>query len=154
MGVQSLFVPLALYQGIGGLASAALLYRARTPAQLALWGVVEGTRAWRQHRRNRPQSGLGAGGFDSTQLRRAAVVLEGYAAEAGLPASAIKITTLEAEAAAASANFAARLSQDLDALIAEQAQRHTGWFTRWRFRSLAPGHAGPALVPIGQELLL
>ena len=142
---------LRFYQGIGGLASAALLYRARTPAQLALWGVVEGTRAWRQHRRNRPQSGLGAGGFDSTQLRRAAVVLEGYAAEAGLPASAIKITTLEAEAAAASANFAARLSQDLDALIAEQAQRHTGWFTRWRFEVLLLAMLGLLLFRLGKN---
>ena len=104
---------LRLYQGIGGLASGALLYRVRTPAQLALWGVVEGARTWQKHRRNRrlqQQPGeLAAGGFDATQLRRAAVVLEGYAADAGLPKASASAATLDAEAEAASLNFAARL---------------------------------------------
>ena len=133
-GFSPFSLVLRLYQGIGGLASGALLYRARTPAQLALWGVVEGARTWQKHRRNRQvqqrPGRMAAGGFDATQLRRAAVVLEGYAAEAGLPKASASVATLEAEADAASLNFAARLSQDLDALIARQAQRHTGWFTR------------------------
>ncbi len=139
-GFSPFALVLRLYQGIGGLASGALLYRARTPAQLALWGAVEGARTWQRHRRNRrlqQQPGeLAAGGFDATQLRRAAVVLAGYAAEAGVPTASASIGILEAEAQAASLNFAARLSQDLDALIARQAQRHTGWFTRWRYEVL------------------
>jgi hypothetical protein len=131
---------LRVYQGLGGLASGAILYRARTPAQLALWGVVEGARTWQKHRRNhelleRPGQ-TAAAGFDATQLRRAAVVLEGYAAEAGLPKTSASVTTLGAEANSANLNFAAGLSQDLDALIARQAQRHTGWFTRWRYEIL------------------
>jgi hypothetical protein len=139
-GFSPFSLVLRLYQGIGGLASGALLYRARTPAQLALWGVVEGARTWQKHRRNRQvreRPGLlAAGGFDATQLRRAAVVLEGYAAEAGLPKASASVATIEAEAEAASLNFAARLSQDLDALIARQAQRHTGLCTRWGYEIL------------------
>ncbi len=146
---------LRLYQGIGGLASGALLYRARTPAQLALWGVVEGARSWQKHRRNvqlqqRPGQAA-AGGFDATQLRRAALVLEGYAAEAGLPKASASLATLEAEADAASLNFAARLSQDLDALIARQAQRHTGWFTRWRYEILLLAMLGFLLFRLGKN---
>ena len=154
-GFSPFALVLRIYQGIGGLASGALLYRARTPAQLALWGVVEGARSWQKHRRNRQlqqrPGQAAAGGFDPTQLRRAAVVLEGYAAEAGLPKTSASLATLEAEADAASLNFAARLSQDLDALIARQAQRHTGWFTRWRYEILLLAMLGFLLFRLGKN---
>ena len=154
-GFSPFSLVLRLYQGIGGLASGALLYRARTPAQLALWGVVEGARTWQKHRRNRQlqqrPGQAAAGGFDATQLRRAAVVLEGYAAEAGLPKASASVATLEAEADAASLNFAARLSQDLDALIARQAERHTGWFTRWRYEILLLAMLGFLLFRLGKN---
>jgi hypothetical protein len=94
---------------------------------------------------------LAAGGFDATQLRRASVVLEGYAAEAGLPKSSAAPATLEAEADAASLNFAARLSQELDALIARQAERHTGWFTRWRYEILLLVMLGFLLFRLGKN---
>ena len=68
-GFSPFSLVLRLYQGIGGLASGALLYRARTPAQLALWGVVEGARSWQKHRRNRQlqqrPGQMAAGGFDA-----------------------------------------------------------------------------------------
>jgi len=154
-GFSPFALVLRLYQGIGGLASGVLLYRARTPAQLALWGVVEGARTWQKHRRNRQlqqrPGQVAAGGFDALQLRRAAVVLEGYAAEAGLPKASASVATLEAEADAASLNFAARLSQDLDALIARQAQRHTGWFTRWRYEILLLAMLGFLLFRLGKN---
>ncbi len=154
-GFSPFALVLRLYQGIGGLASGALLYRARTPAQLALWGVVEGARTWQKHRRSRQlqerPGQTAAAGFDTTQLHRAAVVLEGYAAEAGLPKAAASLATLEGEAEAASLNFAARLSQDLDALIARQAQRHTGWFTRWRYEILLLAMLGFLLFRLGKN---
>jgi len=154
-GFSPFSLVLRLYQGIGGLASGALLYRARTPAQLALWGVVEGARTWQKHRRNRQlqqrPGRAAAGGFDATQLRRAAVVLEGYAAEAGLPKASASVATLETEANAAGLNLAARLSQDLDALIAQQAQRHTGWFTRWYYEILLLAMAGFLLYRLGKN---
>src|SRR5208337_1448902 len=94
---------------------------------------------------------MAAGGFDTTQLRRAAVVLEGYAAEAGLPKSSASVETLEAEANTASLNFAARLSQDLDALIGKQAQRHTGWFTRCCYEILLLAMLGFLLFRLGKN---
>ncbi|MEI8374604.1 MAG: hypothetical protein WCJ35_17400 [Planctomycetota bacterium] len=154
-GFSPFSLVLRLYQGVGGLASGALLYRARTPAQVALWGVVEGARTWQKHRRNRQlqqrPSQMAASGFDPTQLRRAAVVLEGYAAEAGLPKKSAAVATLEAEADGASLNFAVRLSQDLDALIARQAERHTGWFTRWRYEILLLAMLGFLLFRLGKN---
>jgi energy-coupling factor transporter ATP-binding protein EcfA2 len=154
-GFSPFSLVLRLYQGIGGLASGALLFRARTPAQLALWGAVEGARTWQRHRRSRQlqdrPSEMAAGGFDATQLRRSAVVLEGYAAEAGLPKSSVLIAAVAAEADAASLNFAARLSQDLDALIARQAERHTGWFTRWRYEIMLLAMLGFLLFRLGKN---
>jgi hypothetical protein len=154
-GFSPFSLVLRFYHGIGGLASGALLYRARTPVQLALWGVVESARTWQKHRRNRDleqRSGQAAGGgFDTTQLRRAAVVLEGYATEAGLPAVSASAATLEAEAGAASMDFAARLSQELDGLIARQAERHTGWFTRCRYEILLLAMLGFLLFRLGKN---
>ena len=156
VGLQSLLARVAALSGHRrpGLRGPAL--SARTPAQLALWGVVEGARSWQRHRRNRQlqqrPGQAAAGGFDAAQLRRAAVVLEGYAAEAGLPkAVGLASATLQAEADAASLNFAARLSQDLDALIARQAQRHTGWFTRWRYEILLLAMLGFLLFRLGKN---
>ena len=59
--------------------------------------------------------------------------------------------TLEAEAEAASVNFAVRLSRDLDALIARQAQRHTGWFTRGRYEILLLAMLGFLLFRLGKN---
>ena len=68
----------------------ALLYRARTPAQVALWGAFEGMRTWRRRRQDhRARQGVdraAAGGWDAAELRKAALIVEGYAAEAGLGA--------------------------------------------------------------------
>ena len=89
--------------------------------------------------------------FDATQLRRAAVVLEGYANDAGLPKSSVSAATLETEAETAGVNFAARLSQDLDALIARQAARHTGLLTRWLYESLLLAMIGVLLFRLGKN---
>ncbi len=154
-GFSPFSLVLRLYQGLGGLLSGALLYRARTPAQLALWGAVEGARTWQKHRSNRTlqdrPSRAAAAGFDNTQLRRAALVLEGYAAEAGLPKSAASPATLEAEAEKAGVNLSARLSQDLDALIAKQAARHTGWFTHAFYETLLLAMVGFLLFLLGKN---
>ena len=154
-GFSPFSLVLRLYQGLGGLASGALLYRARTPAQFALWGAVEGARTWQRRRSTRTlqdrPSRAAAAGFDPTQLRRAALVLEGYAAEAGLPKSAASPATLEAEAESAGVNFAARLSQDLDALVARQAARHTGWFTHAIYETLLLAMVGFLLFRLGKN---
>ena len=133
-GLSPFALVLRVYQGLGGLISGTLLYRARTPAQLALWGAVSGARTWQKHRRQtqtqRRVDRTAAAGWDSTELHAATMVLEGYAVEAGLPRSAGGMETVGAESERAGLDFAARLARDLDVLIARQAQRHTGLFTR------------------------
>ena len=154
-GLSPFSLVLRVYQGLGSLVSGALLYRARTPVQMALWGAVQGARAWQRHRkdenlRQRPGR-LAAGGWDPAELRASAMVLEGYAAEADLPRSSASPETVEAEADGAGIDFAARLSQDLDALIARQAERHTGWFTRGRYELLLLAMLGVLLYRLGKN---
>ena len=130
-------------------------YRARTPAQLALWGAVEGARTWQRHRRDRGlqqrPGRAAAAGFDAAELRRAAIVLEGYAADAGLDKSSASAATIQTEADAAGVDFAARLSLDLDSLIARQAARHTGWLIRWIYESLLLAMIGFLLFRLGKN---
>jgi hypothetical protein len=154
-GFSPFALVLRLCQGLGGLVSGALLYRARTPAQLALWGAVEGARAWQRHRRQgQAERRVGrtvTSGWDEAELRSAAIVLEGYAVEAGLPRQLAAVETIAAEADRAGLDFATRLSADLDAIIARQADRHTGWFTRWRYELLLLAMLGLLLYRLGKN---
>ncbi len=136
------FSPFALvlraYQGIGGLFAGALLYRVRTPAQAALWGAFQGVRTWRRHQQDRrAERGIDrAAGWEPAELRKAALIVEGYVLEAGLDRRTVQAEVVAAEAASAAAAFIARAAGDLESLIGRLAKRHTGWFTRWRYEIL------------------
>ena len=133
-GLSPFVLVLRVFQGLGGLLSGALLMRARTPAQLALWGAAEGVRTWQKYRRSRRADAaagrLAAGAWDPADLHSAALVIEGYAAEAGLDRRAAEPETIRAEAAGALQSFVEGVAAQLDALIGRVAQRHTGWLTR------------------------
>jgi len=131
---------LRLYQGAGSLLVGTLLVRARTPAQMALWGAVEGARTWQQRRRDRRAShGVDravAAGWDEAELRAAALVLQGHAAEAMLPRQAASLETVSNEAVEAGARFAQRVSAQLESLLDRLARRHAGWMTRLGYEML------------------
>jgi hypothetical protein len=150
------FSPFALvlraYQGLGGLFSGALLYRARTPAQVALWGAMEGARTWRRHRRNQViRRPIAVGGWQDDALRSAAVILDGYASEAGFERRAVRPDVVAGEAVVATAGFAARASADLESLMSRLARRHTGWLTRWRYELLLLAMLGALLYRLGKN---
>ena len=170
-GLSPFALVLRVYQGIGGLLSGALLYRSRTPAQMALWGALEGVRTWRKHRQSR-QADRGVdrrsvGGFDPAELRKAAIIVDGYVAEAGLRdyrwdrhsclreagknACPTFFDEVTAEAETAAGRFVARVSDELESLVARLAQRHTGWFTRWRYEILLVGMLAMLLYRLGKN---
>lgn len=136
-GLSPFALVLRVYQGFGVLVSGALLLRARSPAQMALWGLMEAARSLRTHRQRRqamagPQRAL-AEVWGPVELRQAALVLEGYAAEAGLSRQAPSAESLQTEAAAAGQAFMARAAAELDELVDRLAARHTGWWVRLRY---------------------
>jgi hypothetical protein len=145
-GFSPFALVLRIFQGLGGIASGALLVRARTPAQVALWGMVEGARSWRRHHRTR-QAGQAtdralATCWDQPELRASALVLDGYTAEAGLDRRAAQWETIADEAAGAGREFLAVASVELETLLDRVARRHTGWFTRWRYEILLAAMLG------------
>jgi hypothetical protein len=139
-GFSPFALVLRIFQGLGGLASGALLVRARTPAQVALWGMMEGARTWRRHRRSRQVDQTAdralAACWDQPELRAAALVLDGYTAEAGLDRRAAQRETIAEEATRAGREFLAGASAELETLLDRVARRHTGWCTRWRYEIL------------------
>ena len=153
------FSPFALvlraYQGLGGLLSGAWLARARSPAQLALWGAVAGVRTWQTRRRQRVADSAAqramAGCWDDGELRGATLVLQGYASEAGLPPQCVNTGTVAVEAAAAGATFVDRVAGQLNALVDDLAARHTGFLTRVVYEFLFLGMFGWLLFRLGKN---
>ena len=144
------FSPFALllrvFQGLGGLTSGALLLRARTPAQVALWGAMEGARSWRKLRgkRRANQAADRAVGdcWDQAELRAASVVVDGYSAEAGLDRRDAALEAITADASEAGNVFVAGVSTELESVLDRVAVRHTGWFTRLVYEILLAGMLG------------
>ena len=132
-GLSPFALVLRIYQGLGNSALGALLLRARTPAQFALWGTLGGVQAWRKRRQIRQaEQGLikRRGFWDQAEIHKAGLILEGYATEAGVDRRLVSPSAVAAESESAGANFIARASADLQSLVASLAARHTGWFTR------------------------
>jgi predicted GTPase len=136
-GFSPFSLVLRLYHGIGGLVVRGLVLRARTPAQMALWGAVEGVRSWQAFRRRRRAETSAAqavaGCWDEAELRSAALVIDGYATEAGIDRDASRAETVFQEAAGAATSVADNLATELQSLLSRAAQRHTGWLTRYRY---------------------
>lgn len=154
-GFSPFSLVLRTYQGLGGLLSVAMLQRVRTPAQMALWGALEGMRTWRKHQEarqaDRSVDRMTANGWDAAELRKAAIIIEGYAAEAGLDRRAAHWDTVAAEAETAAGGFVARVSAELESLITRLAQRHTGWCTRFRYEILLLAMLGLLLYRGGKN---
>ncbi len=151
-GLSPFSLVLRLYQGIGGLLSGALLYRARTPAQIALWGALEGTRMWRNRRQShQADQSIHRAVFDPAELRKAAIIVEGYAVEARLDRANARTETILAEAETAAGNFVARVASELDSLTVRLAKRHTGWFTRFFYESVLVAMLGVLLYRLGKN---
>ena len=139
-GLSPFALVLRIYQGFGNWALGALLFRARTPAQIALWGTLEGMQVWRKRRQARQaEQGLdraAAGFWDQADIHKAGLILEGYATEAGVDRRLVAPSAVAVESESAGVNFIARASADLQSLVASLAARHTGPFTRFCYEVL------------------
>jgi hypothetical protein len=154
-GLSPFALVLRIYQGLGSLFTGLLFARARTPAQMALWGTVQGLRTWQQRRRDRsarhgPRQAA-ADFWQTTTLRQSAWILDGYAAESGLDRSSMDAETLAAETEQAGAAFVQKASGELDALIARVAARHTGWFGRLLYEFLLLAMLGGLLSRLAKN---
>lgn len=139
-GFSPFSMVLRVFQALGGFVSSALLFRVRSTAQLALWGAFEGARSLQKLRTQRQadQSAQRAltDCWTEDELRESALVLDGYAIEAGVARLQKDTAALTSEASQAGQRFAAQATTELDALVERVADRHAGWFTRWSYEFL------------------
>ncbi|HEX3655911.1 MAG TPA: GTPase domain-containing protein [Pirellulales bacterium] len=126
---------LRAYQGLGGILSGAALLRVRTPAQLALWGMIEGGRKWHQRSRQRVATESPARAvrfsWEAAELRTAAIIVDGYANDAALGRVETQLDALGREAGSLGNQLIEQIGGQLQRLIARLADRHSGWLVRW-----------------------
>ena len=131
---------LRAYQGLSGVVSGATLMRVRTPSQLALWGLWEGGRRLharlRENRADATLARIGQFPEEESELRTAAIIVEGYAVEAGFPRAEAQAGAVSMAGGEAGSRLLVRAGDELQASIARLAGRHTGAFTRWRYEAL------------------
>lgn len=124
------------YRNLGWLLSGAALLRVRSSLQLAIWGAWEGVRNLQQKRREKTQSPRSHALRDTlylANLRDAALVIDGYLSECGLPLRENKPAALREQAETAAADLTERLSVTLDEIVKEAAQPHCRWWVRWSY---------------------
>ncbi|MGC3971540.1 MAG: GTPase domain-containing protein [Pirellulales bacterium] len=131
---------LRAYQAMGSLLSGYGLSRVRTPAQLALWGMFETSRRWKQYRDQRSAEGASERAaleaWSENDLRTAAIIVDGYTGDAQLPRTGTKFSAVTEQADAASREFVGRAAADLQQAVDRLAKDRAGSFIRFWYESL------------------
>ena len=128
------------YQALGTLLSGYGLSRVRTPAQLALWGMFETSRRWKQFReRSSAESAserAALQAWSESDLRTASIIVDGYAGEARLPREATKFAAVADQAEAASREFVSRAAVDLQQAVERLSRERAGTFVRLFYETM------------------
>lgn len=147
-GLSPFALVLRAYHGQAGLLASWTLLRARSTAQVALWGAVHGARwiSTRQQDSTGEQQleRVAESQLSEGELREAQLVMEGHARSARLERSAIAAALSQAPQAAAMAEdeFWAFARRRLDELMRETARRNSGWGVRLVYE------VGFAILPV------
>jgi len=131
---------LRLWHSQASLLASFSLMRSQTTAQMALVGLVHGTR-WMTSRQQETDAekrleSLTSLGLTDSELREAQIVIAGHVHSAKLDRPPIDASTLENLRSAASEvqmEFLTDASRRIDALILDAAKRNSHWFTRFRY---------------------
>ena len=122
------------YQALGTLVSGYGLSRVRSPSQLALWGMFEGTRRLKQFRDKRDKETASTRAAESawteSDLRTSSIIVDGYAADAGIDRRGTKFASVTQQAAGAARDFVDAAAADLQASVDRLARERAGWFIR------------------------
>ena len=128
---------LRLYNAMGGLIASLTLLRARSSAQIALVGAVQGFRWFRARQQEQAAEGrlerLPATSADDNILREAQVLIAGYAKSSGFDSALIQsgsLQTLRKQALQVEEEFLTDASRRIDQIIDGIVARDSGWFVR------------------------
>lgn len=149
---------LRLYNSLGSLLASATLARARSSAQLAILGAMQGvrwlnSRSAEQASEDRLQQ-LATLGLDDHLLREAQVVLAGYVQSARLDPRVTQnsdLNHLRLEASRVESQFLGDAGQRVDEIITSLARRHSGVFRRAVYEVLWLVFVGYLIGRIGKN---
>lgn len=130
---------LRTYNGLGSILASMTLMRARSTAQLAIVGAIQGARWWEGKRREQEASEtlgrLSGFGLDDALLREAELVIEGHVRSAGMGRDLLRDNSLDElrrQAAEVEHQFLGDAGNRIDELIRELSQRNSRlWIRAW-----------------------
>jgi hypothetical protein len=118
---------------------------------------MEGVRTWRKRRESQQAAQtlerVTADDGNRLEFQKAALVVEGYAADAGLsgPVAVCDQEKARRETESAATGFVASDSSELDAVIDRLARRHSGWMARCFYELLLTAMLGLLLFRLGKN---
>jgi hypothetical protein len=134
---------LRVYNALGGLIASLTLFRARSSAQIALVGAVQGFRWLRakqqEHAAENRLQHLASTSADDSMLRESQVLIAGYVKSARFDPALVQASTLETlrnEALDVEERFLQDASRRIDAVIDELVVENSGWSTRMGYEIL------------------
>ncbi|MCA9079732.1 MAG: hypothetical protein KDA58_04195, partial [Planctomycetaceae bacterium] len=146
------------YNGLGAILASMTFYRARSTAQLALLGAVQGARWLEGMRRERAAEAsldrVSHFGLDDGLLREAEIVMEGHVQTAGLSRDLLRdqsLDDLRREAAAVEGQFADDARRRIDEIIRNLSQRNSRWYIRSWYELLFLAYLGFVLFRVGKN---
>lgn len=142
-GISPFSAALRIYNSLGGLIASAGLWRARSSAQMALVGAVQGARWISEKARELTGEGridrIVALGLDDAVLRETQLVVGGFVQEARLDRVLIEdgnFDRLQSEAVRVEDRFLSDASRRVDEIINDLAGRQAGWWPRAGYEAL------------------
>jgi hypothetical protein len=142
-GYSPFSLVLRIYQGLGWFFSGALLFRARSPVQLAIWGTYTGIRSiknWSKKRKSKKTPNNAVWNqWDEHRLREAALILTGFANDARMPTEHCDPNYVISEANEAGNAYVADISQELEGVCERLAKKNNKWLRRLFYEILLVG---------------
>jgi hypothetical protein len=149
---------LRLHSGLGALITSASLYRARSGAQLALIGAMQGTRWLTARQKEKSAEGrfeeLATLGIDDNLIREARLLIGGHLLDSGLDSALADPKPGEdarLETARFESGFLANAKQRIDDTIDRLAKRNSGIIARMWYEILLLAFIGFVLFRAGRN---
>ncbi len=149
---------LRFYNGLGAFIASFTLFRARTSAQMALIGAVQGAKWLARRAREQEADGqldrVATFGLSDNQLQESQFVIAGYLRSAGMDPELLDRSSLDSlrdEAARVEDQFLVDARRRIDAIIEELAVRNSRPFVRGFYEVLFLLYFGFVLYRVGRN---
>ena len=150
---------LRLYNGLGTLIASFTFFRARSAAQMAIVGAVQGARWWKQQRSEQQSEQQVRSAFllNESMLRESEMVMQGHLHSSGLADDAIdkhSLTDLQQRAVVVEGEFLDDVAQRTDDIIDVLAVRNSRWYVRAFYEVAFLLYVGFVLYRVGRNFFM